>query len=351
MLTISISESLSMSPMAWSEWEAAESTAMYMTGFEETVDQQEGYDPWGLMQQSNKHDIWSPLPEENVGQPSWSKLLSLVTAETEPELLWQTQQPRKLAIGCESSGPVSSWASPLRVPLPDPLLESRPLVEEPLDLSPAAASETLAPWAKASEDSAHFEVLSNANSFIKPPPGLSLERMPTEPADPMTQSAAELPPGISSRNLEESGKKGTRVEWRIEDLYGKLQASMGRPVVSPPFSAAGLPNLRLMVFPDGRDSMKNARSSERKGLYANMIKKGPLNGALKIKADCLQVNTMLTVNLTVGKLRSGPLVYDFSEQAIHGLDDFGADWLKQVDKASGSLTVGIDILEVRAERR
>eukprot|EP00930_Biecheleria_cincta_P089213 TRINITY_DN78486_c0_g1_i1.p1 TRINITY_DN78486_c0_g1~~TRINITY_DN78486_c0_g1_i1.p1 ORF type:complete len:339 (+),score=78.25 TRINITY_DN78486_c0_g1_i1:78-1094(+) len=338
MLTISISESLSMAPEAWSEWEAAESAAMYMTGFEETADQQEGYAPWGLMQQSNQFDIWSPQPEESVGQPSWSKLPSFVQAETEATLPWQTQ-PRKLAIGGESSGPVSSWASPLRVPLPDPLLESSPLIEEPLDLSSASASETLAPWAKASED------------FITPPPGLSVERIPTEPADTPAQSAAELPPGISVRNLEESGSKGTRVEWRIEDLYGKLQASMGRPVVSPPFSAAGLPNLRLMVFPDGRDTMKNARSSERRGLYAAMIKKGPLNGALKIKADCLQVNTMLTVNLTVGKLRSGPLVYDFSEQAIHGLDDFGADWLKQVDKASGSLTVGIDILEVRAERR
>lgn len=338
-----------MAPEAWSEWEAAESAAMYMTGFEETVDQQEGYAPWGLMQQSNQFDIWSPQPEESVGQPLWSKHPSFMKVETEPALAWQTQQPRKLAIGCKSSGPVSSWASPLRVPLPDPMLESSPLVEESLDLSPAAASETLAPWAKASEDSAHLEVLSQASSFVQPPPGLIVERMPTESADPM--SAAELPPGISLRNLEESGSKGTRVEWRIEDLLGKLQASMGRPVVSPPFSAAGLPNLRLMVFPDGRDTMKNARSSERRGLYANMIKKGPLNGALKIKADCLQVNTMLTVNLTVGKLRSGPLVYDFSEQAIHGLDDFGADWLKQVDKASGSLTVGIDILEVRAERR
>lgn len=338
-----------MAPEAWSEWEAAESGAMYMTGLEETADQtQAGYSPWGFVQPSHHFDdIWSPQPEESIGQPSWSKLPNFVKAEPEPELPHQAQ-PRKLAIGGESAGPTSSWASPLRVPLPDPLLESSPLVEESLELSPASASETFMPWAKASEDSAQPEVLAAASSFIKPPPGLEVER---EPADAMAQAAAELPPGISLRNLEESGSNGTRVEWRIEDLYGKLQASMGRPIVSPPFSAAGLPNLRLMVFPDGRDTMKNARSSERKGLYAAMIKKGPLNGALKIKADCLKDNTMMTVNLTVGKLRSGPLVYDFSEQAIHGLDDFGADWLKQVDKASGSLTVGIDILEVRAERR
>eukprot|EP00440_Ansanella_granifera_P054349 gb/GFBE01058911.1/.p1 GENE.gb/GFBE01058911.1/~~gb/GFBE01058911.1/.p1 ORF type:complete len:108 (+),score=24.69 gb/GFBE01058911.1/:1-324(+) len=104
-----------------------------------------------------------------------------------------------------------------------------------------------------------------------------------------------------------------------------------------------------MVFPDGRDTLKNAHSGERKGLYAAMIKKGPLHGALKLKADCLQCATVMTVHLTVGKVRSGPLRYDFSEQAIHGLNDFGVDWLKQVDKANGSLVVGIEILEVQSQ--
>lgn len=57
----------------------------------------------------------------------------------------------------------------------------------------------------------------------------------------------------------------------------------------------------------------------------------------------------MTVNLIVGEVRAGPLVYDFSEQAIHGLDDFGIDWLRQVERFSGSLTVGIEILEVRPQ--
>lgn len=45
---------------------------------------------------------------------------------------------------------------------------------------------------------------------------------------------------------------------------------MGRPLVSPPFAARGLPNLRLMVFPDAREAAKGVRQRERKGLYATM---------------------------------------------------------------------------------
>lgn len=121
---------------------------------------------------------------------------------------------------------------------------------------------------------------------------------------------------------------------------------MGRPLVSPPFTACGLVNLRLMVFPDAREAVKNARSRDRKGMYAAMITKGPLSGALKVKADCLQDKKFLSFNLIVGSIRVGPVTYDFTEQAVHGVDDFGVDWLKQVNESSGSLCVGLEILEV-----
>lgn len=82
---------------------------------------------------------------------------------------------------------------------------------------------------------------------------------------------------------------------------------MGRPLVSPPFAARGLPNLRLMVFPDAREAAKGVRQRERKGLYATMVKKGPVHASLKLKADCLQDATVLRFHLTVGTVRCGPL--------------------------------------------
>jgi len=102
-----------------------------------------------------------------------------------------------------------------------------------------------------------------------------------------------------------------------------------------------------MVFPDGREAVKGARSRERKGMYAAMVRKGPLYGALKLKADCLEraTKTALSFYLTVGAVRIGPFTYDFSKSAIHGCDDFGADWLTQIDESSGSLAVGVEILD------
>jgi len=155
---------------------------------------------------------------------------------------------------------------------------------------------------------------------------------------------AEVTPGIFIGSSEVEGRSCTRAVWKIDGVRTKLQASMGRPLVSPPFSARGLPNLRLMVLPDAREAVKNARNRERKSIYTAMVKKGPLNGALKLKADCLERSTMLQFYLTVGTVRRGPFVYDFSERAIHGCDDFEIDWLKQVDESTGNLCVGVEIL-------
>jgi hypothetical protein len=123
---------------------------------------------------------------------------------------------------------------------------------------------------------------------------------------------------------------------------------MGRPLVSPPFSVGGLRNLRFIVCPDARDVVRNAKSRDRKGVYANMIKKGPLYGSLKLKADCLEVAASLSFYLTVGSVRCGPFTYDFSESALHGCDDFDVDWLQQVDARTGNLTVSAEILDFTA---
>lgn len=82
-------------------------------------------------------------------------------------------------------------------------------------------------------------------------------------------------------------------------------------------------------------------------MYAAMVKKGPIHGALKLKADCLPLPTVLCFHLTVGRARKGPFTYNFSEQAIHGCDDFSVDWLREVDDGTDNLRVGVEILEIR----
>lgn len=257
--------------------------------------------------------------------------------EVHAALLHSSQDvPQNTSAAGSDTTPPQRLASPLMVPLPEPLQAG--VFEMSLD---------------------GFDDLEEPQTIV-PPPGLlgSAEPHQPEPATasaivplPATPAVSPLadhaPPGMTITPTSVDGNHCIRVEWLIQDLTSKLQACMGRPFVSPPFTACGLENLRFMVFPDARDAVKSARSRERKGLYAAMIKKGPLYGSLKLKADCLEHATILTFNLTVGVVRAGPLTYDFSEQAIHGLDDFGVDWLKQVEQGAGNLRVGIEILEVR----
>jgi len=155
------------------------------------------------------------------------------------------------------------------------------------------------------------------------------------------------PPGMSVAPAKIAGATCTRVDWRIDDFCGRLQACLVRPLVSLPFSACGLPNLRLMVVPDARGVVKSARCRDRKGLYTNMIRKGPMYASFKLKTDCLAQATVLRFCLTVGSTRRGPFTNDFSEQAIHGCDDFDVNWLNYVDPRTGVLSAGLEILEVR----
>ncbi|CAE8657035.1 unnamed protein product [Polarella glacialis] len=365
MLALSISELLTLGPEAsWSEWQDNGShLPSWADGSGASHVEPLNCSPWDLpgLHKLNDFAIWQRQSDEPIwpGMPlpvdSRPKADLEVVALT--KISWQA--PQKLSVeGVGSMVPLSSWASPLRVPLPEPFLAEDSAMLDLPQASPSPELTTLAraaSWPQGGVDACEGVDFRSWTTLVEPPPGLeglvaaaALPQKPAAPAPGAVKPALPLPVGMSMCSVDVGGTARTRIEWRIDDLVGKLQASMGRPLVSPPFSALGLPNLRLMVFPDGRDTLKNARSGERKGLYTTMIKKGPLFGALKLKADCLDCAAVMSVNLSVGGVRAGPLMYNFSEQAIHGVDDFGVDWLKQTDQG-GSLTVGMEILEVHTQ--
>jgi len=129
-----------------------------------------------------------------------------------------------------------------------------------------------------------------------------------------------------------------RAEWRVEHLSSRLKSSMGKPIVSPPFTAGGLLDLRLMVTPQ-------RRSRQSKETYVATVTKGPLFGSLKLKATNLE-QFVVDCYLTVGAVRRGPFSYDLSEQAVCGCEDFGVDWLKHLDSDGSCLRVSLEILQV-----
>jgi len=366
MLTISIADSL-QGPAALSEWGYPDADVAAIDAWQQDLSTAAKWGP----EDSSGNPWRSWLTDSSLqGWPSSADMATVAAAEEAAEAAamsfalaaatmasCQAGQAKSVAA---KKGPIkgafpnndAAFASPLRVPLPEPLALPEPLSN--YELEP------------------EFELLeeSNENVFSEPqkisapvglrthsgPGSLLTEAYPPTAATvfapllkPLVLAAATqpAPAGMTIRAGEVAGRGCTCVDWKIDDFRGKLQASMGRPVVSPAFTASGLSNLRLMVFPDARDAVKNARSHERKGLYSAMVKKGPLYGSLKLKADGLERPTVMTFALVVGGVRAGPSTYDFSEQAVLGLDDFGIDWLQQIEKSSGAISVSIEIIEVR----
>ena len=150
--------------------------------------------------------------------------------------------------------------------------------------------------------------------------------------------------GVQLSNASVEGLDLERAEWRIGQLSQKLRGCMGRALVSSPFTAAGLEDLRLMVFPEGKELTKGPRSKRQRELYAKKVNEGPLDGCLKIKVPSCPSELELQYFLKVGTSRKGPFRHSFAENTVSGCDDFGVDWLKQLE-LDGSLLVCVEFVK------
>merc|ERR1712187_239067 len=237
----------------------------------------------------------------------------------------------------DSKVPLTAFASPLRVPLPQPLALGEEVSALP-DLPPGLEEFYMDITEESSEQPERDEKTQSVSPFPGPPmPGALVSVTAANSWKPELPTSAtpcedHAPQGISITAIE----FGKQIQWEINSFQGKIQASNGRPLVSPPFTACGLSNLRLMVTVDTRDP---AKGKSAKGKHANKSNKsGPLAGSLKLKADCLAGGaTILKFSLNVGAANMGPFTFDFSQQAVHGPEDFGVDWMGQVDCNTGNM--------------
>eukprot|EP00930_Biecheleria_cincta_P017745 TRINITY_DN14004_c0_g1_i1.p1 TRINITY_DN14004_c0_g1~~TRINITY_DN14004_c0_g1_i1.p1 ORF type:complete len:390 (-),score=72.99 TRINITY_DN14004_c0_g1_i1:123-1241(-) len=169
---------------------------------------------------------------------------------------------------------------------------------------------------------------------------LSSSAVSSTPGSDVTDGAGAEGIQVSTQRVD--GKEFECAEWRIGQLSIKLRGCMGRALVSSPFNAAGLEELRLMVCPDGKDGAKGPRSKRQKELYAKKVLEGPLDGCLKLKVPSCPSDLELKYFLKVGSCRKGPFTHNFSENTVSGCEDFGVDWLTQLDPDL-SLLVSVEI--------
>lgn len=193
--------------------------------------------------------------------------------------------------------------------------------------------------------------------MMKRPPGLELapvaellEELPTPMSISSTPTAGFMLEdksleSVTVEQFEVDGITCTRAVWRIVQLRGRLKTSLGKPVVSPPFTVAGLGDLRLMVTPDAKGTLEGMRGKSKQSHFAKMLSQGPLECSLKVKVPST-TTPVVRFHLTVGPhCRQGPFTCDFMQHTVHGCNDFDCDWLKQVDE-EGCLCVGLEIVEI-----
>jgi len=154
--------------------------------------------------------------------------------------------------------------------------------------------------------------------------------------------------GLQISSVHIDGLDYERAEWRIGQLSTKLRGCMGRALVSSPFSIAGLEEVRLMVCPEGANTRGGPRSKRQKEQYSKKVMEGPLDGCLKLKVSSCPPDLTLQYYLKVGTSRQGPFHHNFHETTVHGCDDFGVDWLKELEPDS-SLLVSVEIRRQAAQ--
>jgi len=285
---------------------------------------------------------------EDAGLPVKARSLPLLLAEHVDSGDSTSRSTKKSKAASPVSSPTSSPASMRPPPGLDMMLESsKDGGAKRVSFAPPAEAGAPAPPA--------------ALPMVKPPSPKEVE-LPTAPRSmselSLSESASlgsETSP-MSAAALDEGLLEGVHVtpstvdgaecesaEWRIGHLSTKLRGCMGRALVSSPFTAWGMEDLRLMVFPESREVSHGPRSRRQKELYAKKVSEGPLEGVLKLKVPDCPAPHVLEYYLKIGEIRKGPFNHNFAESTVNGCVDFGIDWLKQVD-ADHSLTVGVEIL-------
>lgn len=143
-----------------------------------------------------------------------------------------------------------------------------------------------------------------------------------------------------------NGAACVHVEWQVSHFCKKIVAGAGKPLVSPPFVAAGLPDLRLLIFPCPQ---QGSRGRQKKSQLAKLVACGPFTCALKLKVPIGDA-PVLTFYLTLGSCPpQGPYTCDFGEHPVAGCDDIAVDWPEHAD-SGGSLRASLDIVDLRPSR-
>lgn len=177
---------------------------------------------------------------------------------------------------------------------------------------------------------------------------------PAADAAPHSTVPELLPPGtsapcIAALEVVQRGDSGCSVVWRIESIGSKLKASRGFPLLSPAFTLAGLPGIRLLFSPgDEWVELAGAATSRKQKRRRSKVKEcleEQLFGTLKVKAADVGVGAgpmqfqVLLGNSSLRWEEAGPAARcDFSEEVVQSCD-IAIDWRRYMEGSCLALQV------------
>lgn len=186
------------------------------------------------------------------------------------------------------------------------------------------------------------------------PPGL---RAASPAADAAPHSAVPEPllsgtsaPCVAALEVVRRGDGGCIVVWRIESIGSKLRTSRGFPLLSPAFTLAGLPGIRLLFAPGDEWLELAGAATSRKQKQRRSKQKECLEeqtfGTLKVKAADVGAGTgtgPMQFQVLLGdssrRREAGPAARcDFSDEVVQSCD-IAMDWRRYVEGSCLALQV------------
>ncbi|CAJ1452414.1 unnamed protein product [Effrenium voratum] len=159
----------------------------------------------------------------------------------------------------------------------------------------------------------------------RPPPGLEL-----------FGKVEEMP-----RRMEENC-----FEWTISNPGSKFKANCGCPLVSAPFSAGSLRDLRVIFAPGtlwASSQPKDAKKQKKDKADKKVWLKAPHFGSLQLKFGENPAVKQVTIFFQVNNIRLGPLTA-CPDHCTSQVCEFASDWRSLVNKSEGTLTVKVEVV-------
>mmetsp|Transcript_54982 Transcript_54982/g.103000 ORF Transcript_54982/g.103000 Transcript_54982/m.103000 type:complete len:138 (-) Transcript_54982:101-514(-) len=133
-------------------------------------------------------------------------------------------------------------------------------------------------------------------------------------------------------------------EWMITNPNAKFKANCGCPLVSVPFCVGEHEDIRVIFTPGTLWVNSQPRDPKKQRKEKVVWPKASRYGSLQLKFSERPTAKSIQIYFKIGTCRLGPLTTS-AEHCTSQVCELSMDWRSQIDKAAGTLSVGVELWE------